>query len=55
MTGIAELERIIAFAVPIESKDCKRVVAKKEWRREELKKMITELIDTEKEKTKERV
>lgn len=47
MIDAVELDRIIAFAVPIEHKDCKRVVAKKEWRREELKKMINDMIDKE--------
>lgn len=40
MTLIEELDRIIAFAIPISDTDCKRIVSKKEWRREEAKKQI---------------
>jgi hypothetical protein len=35
-----QLDEIISKAIPYENSDCKRVRAKKEYRREELKKQI---------------
>lgn len=43
MINIEELDRIIAFAIPICNTDCKRVVSKKEWRREETKSQLMKL------------
>lgn len=45
MTLIEELDRIIAFAIPISDTDCKRVISKKEWRREETKGKLIELME----------
>jgi len=40
MIDISLLEEIVTKAIPFEQADCKRIKAKKEWRREQLKEQI---------------
>lgn len=40
MIDLLLLEEIVTKAIPFEQADCKRIKAKKEWRREQLKEQI---------------